>query len=43
MTTTWKPVATYEPRISADEAQTRLAAWHAAARATIALQDETIR
>jgi glycerol kinase len=43
MTTTWKPMATYEPRISAAEAQGRLSAWHAAARATIALQDEATR
>lgn len=37
----WKPVATYEPRISADEAHGRLARWRAAADATIELGGES--
>jgi glycerol kinase len=37
----WRPVATYEPRISADEAYGRLARWRAAADATIELGGES--
>ena len=33
----WRPVATYEPRITADEADERLARWQAAAAATMEL------
>lgn len=39
----WKPVATYEPRISADEADGRLSRWRAAADATIELGNESAR
>ncbi|HSW43150.1 MAG TPA: FGGY family carbohydrate kinase [Patescibacteria group bacterium] len=38
----WKPVATFEPRISADEAHGRLARWRAAADATIDIEDERL-
>jgi len=34
---TWEPAATYEPKISADEAAARLAAWRAAAEAVMDL------
>ena len=33
----WRPAATYEPAVSADEAEARLAAWRAAAEATMDL------
>ena len=33
----WQPTATYEPRLSTDEAETRLRAWRAAADATMDL------
>ena len=33
----WVPAATYEPSVSADEAESRLAAWRAAAEATMDL------
>ncbi|MFI5258812.1 MAG: FGGY family carbohydrate kinase [Candidatus Limnocylindrales bacterium] len=36
----WTPVATYEPAMSADEAEERLARWRAAAEATIRLGGE---
>ena len=34
---TWTPAATYEPAVSADEAESRLTAWRAAAEATMDL------
>jgi glycerol kinase len=33
----WSPVASYEPRISADEAESRLRRWRQAAEATMEL------
>lgn len=38
---TWSPVATIEPSVSADEAETRLSAWLAAAHATLGIGART--